>query len=246
MSAARTACRLLSFGGQPNPQHRGLTWAFVVVPSFVAITCGGSGPGSPTISTVTSSTLGGLVTERTPQGDRPLANWPVKAWVEAENADRIFTTDAQGRYQLDRLPIATRVWPEVGAMAAWSRCALVVTTVAGQVTYDMLVAHDVFSSTSVPDAPGFRTISGLVYDLSPPGRRPMAGAYVTYNLTWAAGGSFGTRNVIGTVSDPEGRFRVCGLPEASGGLVIATDFESRRGERPVPPGPSVNIEIEVP
>jgi len=227
----------------------GVTQALVVVVSLAAVACGGTEARNPMAPTpVTPGTIGGLAIERTEQGDRPLPGRAMHGWIEAEHVDRRLVTDGQGRYQIDSLTPGSRVWLSVSGNGPWSQCALVVTAVAGHLEFDVVTTHDRLPPRPpVPDAPGLRTISGLVYENTPLGRTPMPGAWVVYALTWSAGAAFGTAVVHWTYTDGEGRFRLCGLPEASTGVVIASDpnSEIREGRLAVPPGPSVSIEIEI-
>jgi hypothetical protein len=220
--------------------------ALVIVLALVPVACGG-GEGPPTAPLIEGS-VGGVAIERSDQGDRPLPGRAMHAWVEPEHVDRRLVTDGQGRYQIDRLTPGWRVWLNVDGNVPWSQCALVVTAVAGHLEFDVVTTHDRRPLTPpVPDPPNFRTISGVVYDVTPLGRTPMAGATVVYALTWSAGSAFGTAVVHWTYTDDEGRFRLCGLPQASTGVVIASDpnSETREGRLAVPPGPNTNVEIEI-
>jgi hypothetical protein len=214
----------------------------VVVASIAAGACSDSQSPAPIAPTPVASTISGVVTVRTAQGDRPASPYPMEAWVESERAFRRVSVDAEGRYEVSGLTSGSLVWFVV--LGYWSQCAHVVTTVPGLRHFDVLV-YDRFSVSSDPDAPGFRSISGVVYRQTESGRIPLADAQVEYAVTWSAGTQSGSANVLWTRTDNEGRFRLCGLPQVSTGDVIASDPDERQVRRSVPPGPSISIDLEI-
>src|SRR4030095_3627497 len=60
----------------------------VVVASIAAGACSDSQSPAPIAPTPVASTISGVVTVRTAQGDRPASPYPMEAWVESERAFR--------------------------------------------------------------------------------------------------------------------------------------------------------------
>ena len=99
----------------------------------------------------------------------------------------------------------------------------------------MLIAEANLSSSkdSVPPSPpGFRIVTGVVYEPTTQGRRAVANRLVFYE--WGLDPAAVTR------TDDQGRFLICGLPQSR--TVGIT--EAFGGSITVPPGVDADIEIE--
>src|SRR6266508_4404595 len=130
-----------------------------------------------------SSAVAGIVTERTPLGDRRLSGANVNAWIQTgtfgysymwANGPRL--SDVEGRYELSNLPEGAELQLQVYKDGYVQQCAAAPIVVGGQMHMDLqLVARANVSAsadTVPPSAPGFRLISGVVYELTNDGRRP--------------------------------------------------------------------------
>jgi hypothetical protein len=95
------------------------------------------------------------------------------------------------------------------------------------------------SSDSVPrSAPGFRLISGVLYEVTPEGRRPARDAFVDYEPTPDSPAAI-------TYTDMNGRFLLCGIPQERTATIGAALGSGRFAYSSVPPGPDASIEIEI-
>lgn len=224
--------------------------ASIVVCSMAAPACGDSPMGPPTREDTIGNTIGGVVIERTLQGDIPVRFKTLSAWVEEYGRKVQMTTDRDGRYLVWRLQPGSRVWLDVNSWGLWSRCALVATAVSGHLDYDIVVSdRPITAPNPVQDPPGFRSISGLAFELTPSGPIAVAGASVGFSVP-ASRVSGRKEWVVSTATDVTGRFHLCGLPEVVGGEVMAvkheaTDTRVRYGLVAVPPGPSTDVSIEL-
>ena len=197
-----------------------------------------------------SSTVVGIVTVRTPLGDRPLSGANVNAWIQTAtfgysymyaNGPRL--SDVDGRYELSNLPEGAELQLQVYKDGYVQQCAappLVV--VGGQMHMDLqLVARANVSASAdtVPlSAPGFRLISGIVYELTNDGRRPAPDAFVDYEPTEDSPAAV-------TRTDAAGRFLLCGISQTRTVTIGASNGFNRAGYQQVPPGPDANIEVEI-
>jgi hypothetical protein len=95
------------------------------------------------------------------------------------------------------------------------------------------------STDSVPpSAPGFRTISGTLYELTAGGRRPAPDAFVDYEPTADSPAAI-------TYTDAGGRFLLCGVPRDRAATIGAALSSGRYTYHSVPSGPDAMIEIEI-
>jgi hypothetical protein len=222
-----------------------VTLISVLVLSIAAAACGESPSTSSSAVASLTGTIGGFVSLRTPGGDNLLRSTDVNAWVEDQRTEHRLVTNGQGRYMMSGLPPGSRVWMSVRAMTP--ECALVTTASAGHVEYNIVVYLSRPAPSSAPDPPGLRSISGVAYEAGPSGRIPLAEGAAAYDVTWPlAGGGTASRSVSHGVLDGAGRFRLCGLPQSSGGNVVVGAWDDiRSGRVSVPPGPSLDVEIDV-
>jgi len=196
-----------------------------------------------------SSTLIGTITERTPQGDRPVGGASVNAWVQTSGigysywwAHGALYADSGGRYELRNLPLGATVQLEVYKPGYVSQCAAPPYMVNGDQQIDaQLVARTNISPSpeSVPlSAPGFRLIMGVVYEMTKDGRRPAADAGVDYEPYMDSPAAL-------TYTDAQGRFLLCGIPTTRV-ATIGTGLGERVVYREVPQGADAVIDIEIP
>jgi hypothetical protein len=196
-----------------------------------------------------SSAVAGVVTERTPLGDRPLSGANVNAWIQTGTfgysymwANGPKLSDVEGRYELSNLPEGAELQLQVYKDGYVQQCAAPPLVVGGQMHMDLqLVARANVSAsadTVPPSAPGLRLISGVVYELTNDGRRPAPDAFVDYELTDDSPAAI-------TRADAAGRFLLCGISQTRTVTIGASIGFNRVAYQRVPPGPNANIEVEI-
>lgn len=171
-----------------------------------------------------STTLSGTVFESTSQGARPLAKAELEIWVEVPgrgyHAGSV-VTDAEGRYVIRDLP--DRSFVVLKAYVPDSRliqqCAATVTMV-GDAVLDIELVSTVMPLRATHGSP---TLSGVIYEGTSAGIRPIQGAWVAYD--W--GCDDGTPEAS-TTTDFDGRYELCRLPLPSFGK---TCVYARAGNR---------------
>jgi hypothetical protein len=209
-----------------------------------------TGPPTPELPPpVQAATLSGNVVE--PGGQRLLPVVSVNAWVQQAsgaaysywyiNGPRY--TDATGQYEMPNLPIGATVYLDFKKDGYVQQCAVEI-TISGTTQRDvLLVPKASLSATTapVPPMPGFRQVSGVVYEAATQGgvqgRQPAANVGVVYN----AGPDFDAGE---TVTDGQGRFLLCGLSQART-LQIVGYGGNRAAYVSVPPGPDTTIELDL-
>jgi hypothetical protein len=181
----------------------------------------GGGPAIPLNGVIT-----GIVTERTPEGIRPLVNVRVYAWVQIgpygySRGD--VPTDANGRYRMDLLPPGSTVilYPYTSASypAKYDQpCASIVELADPSVAMDIeLVPEDhplPETATSLP------LITGIVYELNGDVRQPVAGAHLSFDTQGHSENDF--PSLATTTTDVSGRYAFCRMP-SSGNLHVTKD-----------------------
>jgi hypothetical protein len=199
---------------------------FSVLACVLGIACGGSQTVVPTAPTppandrVTRS-ISGFVRETTPQGAKPVGGVTVFAWVElgAPGAGSLSgiagystlageTTDSSGHYILANVPDGAAVTLQLSKAGYVQQCAAPTVEVRADATLDLqLVARANISADPSGVAPVDRTprvVSGVVFESTPSGRQPIAGAFVYFEplLDFPA---------ATTTTDANGRFFLCGI-----------------------------------
>jgi hypothetical protein len=193
--------------------------------------------------------LSGVITESVPQGSRPLSGVSVNAWVQTATIGYSYmfaygprVTDAQGRYELAGIPAGARVRLQVSGQGYVQQCATPEVHVNLSIRLDAtLVPRASVSSSpaSMPrSSPGFRQISGVVYEVTAQGRRPVPDSFVDYEPISDVPAAI-------TFTDAQGRFLLCGIPEAGNSLIGASIGVGRFAYVTVPPGPDASIDIEI-
>lgn len=155
-------------------------------------------------------TITGIVWEYARDGLRPLANGALFGWLESGEsgwATGWIRVDAAGQYRLEVPADVTRVHLQVAL--DYQPCAYTVTPSA-DVRQDLHIVTEpsqLGGSIPPPLAGMPSTLSGVVNELTPEGRRPVAGATVELD------GLHGLGLVIArTLTDAEGRYVLCGVP----------------------------------
>ena len=183
-------------------------------------------------------TVSGVVSE----DGRPIAGAAVGAWVETESRGgphQGVQTDAQGRYALPGLRAGARVRLLVYKDGYVQQCAAPLLVVRGDAAIDLgLVSRVNLTAAISESAPGVRTVSGTIVEVTSTGEQPVAGASVAFHDATE------DVSVAWTFSDATGRFALCGLPEqetVSLGVWLGRRFVYVN----VPPGRS-DVEITLP
>lgn len=179
-------------------------------------------PAAPAAPAAPTFTLSGVITDRF--SGRPVQGatvwvWPftferVRGWPPG--GMRKTPSDGAGRYTISGLPSLGPVW--VSTAQTWGggfpppyvhQCVTSV-TIEGDATLDVTISPTAdlvaLNASTGPTSPDSRTVSGTVFEITSNGRQPVGNAWVG----WEAAVMDGT--VAETITDPAGRFRLCGLP----------------------------------
>ena len=159
----------------------------------------------------------GVVTERTRSGAvRPLVGANVNAWVDTGRlgysymwANGAQLSDDGGRFALGGLPDSARVIVDAYKSGYVQQCAAPPLVMDADATVDIeLIPRSLVSVSpeEVRSRPGFRSISGVVYENTSQGRRPFAGVFVDYEPVMDSPAAI-------TVTDANGRYLLCGIPD---------------------------------
>jgi hypothetical protein len=159
----------------------------------------------PPFPTGGSNVITGSVLERTPEGTRPRPDRRVWAWVQRSNngySAGSVRTDADGNYSFPTLPDAFIVL-QAGGDGYDQPCAstLQLTSSGAQATVE-IVSETTPIYDPDPPAPGLR---GVVFEMTPEGRRPVARARVFVETLFEIVAAT-------TMTDEQGRYSVCRLP----------------------------------
>ena len=204
----------------------------------------------PPGSLVGPNTVGGIVTEIAPQGSRPLGGVSVSAWVDLGRfaysymwANGARATDPNGRYLLANLPDGASVTLQVWKEGYVQQCAAPTFKAAGDTMIDLRVVSKALVSADPasvsPPAAGFRKITGVVYENSSDGKRPLAGAFVDFE-------PFEDFPAALTLTDPQGRYLLCGIPEGTPAKLGASVNINRIAYVIVAPFQTTGVDIEIP
>jgi hypothetical protein len=159
----------------------------------------------PPFQTGGDNVITGIVTVRTEQGTQPLANATVFGWVQRSTNGYSrggIQTDSNGRYRMDLLPANATVVLDTFAPAYDQPCASVVETVAPTTTVNIELRSQ--DSPNI-DAAAIRPyLTGVVYEQTPTGQQPIAGARVFFSVLFEI-------IAASTTTDSNGRYRMCSL-----------------------------------
>jgi hypothetical protein len=179
-----------------------------------------------------SITLSGVVFEFTSDGARPRANVPLLVREGYANAFIMeVTSDAMGRYSLAGVPAgAISITPARGS-GYYAPCPAGWDIVRSNHVFDLnVVSATLLSTVGAPgDLPrlGGIWVSGVVFERTPQGRQPIAGA--TVNL---GGNGSDPRTGSTTLTDAAGRYLVCPPLPSTGTDTYGSLRVSREGYRP--------------
>ena len=192
--------------------------------AVAASACGGSpapsAPAAPTGPVPVPTPLGptrlvsGVVSESIPQGLRPVASESISAWYQFERFGYHgghAATDAQGRYRLLAPPDAFTVL-FAGEQGYVQPCAAAASLVADTVL-DIQLLTEASAAAGRPDTLKLTSpiVSGTVFETTPQGRRPLAGAKVW--AEWQPDLPTAT-----TITDAQGRYLLCAIPKGYVGI----------------------------
>lgn len=216
--------------------------------AFVALLVAGCGGELSAPSAVGSNPPKGpyVVTGVVAEGGVPIAGASVNAWVYDPKMGMSYSymwvnggvlTDAQGNFRMPKLPAGGRVWFVAYKDGYLQQCAAPSFYIDRDTTTTLSLVSiaSLATSTSRPEMAGFRSVSGVVDEITPAGKRPVAGAYV--NFVTDAEFDFAT-----TRTDADGRFLLCGLP-ANELASIWTSVGNVTSGVKVPPGQTTPVEI---
>jgi hypothetical protein len=185
-------------------------------------------PAGPVVPSGPRMALSGTVFERI--SGRPIEGarvyvWPLKNPTGGLGAPDGFNSDASGRFRIPNLHADLgAVWVIAQLQGYRQQCVAMATLGPDDVTADVaLVSRDNLAAANaqVPTIPGTRMISGVVYEVTESGRRPIEGA----GVGWDASGLDSV--VADTWSDAAGRYVLCGMPTRQiQGLFGTTGFGS--------------------
>jgi hypothetical protein len=194
--------------------------------------------------------VSGIVSEVRSQNGSPIQGANVSAWVDQGMSGYSYMwahgalfTDGSGRYKLAALPAGAIVWLQAWKDGYIQQCASPAVTMQGDTTVDVQLvskANVSASSASVPaPAVGFRSVSGVVFETTDAGKRPVAGAFVDYEPIMDFPAAL-------TFTDSSGRYLLCGLPEGQTVQLGASFGVTRVAYVSALPGQSTNVDIMLP
>ena len=196
-------------------------------------------------------TIRGIVTERLFGGGlRPMPGVNVNAWVNTGRFGYSYMwanggrrSGGTGQYELTGLPTSAIV-----IVDAWTdghdyvqQCAAPPTRMEADTTVDLqLVSRENVSGTpdGIPMAPGFRFVSGVIFENTPAGKRPVRGVHVDYEPVMDSAAAR-------TFSDANGRYLLCGIP-ADDAADIGAGFNGRAAYATARPGQTTGVDIVFP
>lgn len=151
-------------------------------------------------------------------------------------------TDASGRYQITFRPpedTSVTVWATASKDGYVQQC-VAKTTMRTDTSLDVPLTSLANLSVSRPRSPtGSRSVSGVVFEITPAGRQPVVDAWVGWDalVDWV---------VAETRSDAAGRYMLCGLPmEPTSGLFALKVGYSNVSYASVPAGGDTVVDIQI-
>jgi hypothetical protein len=168
----------------------------------------------PPFSTAGIRTVTGVVRELMSSGRRPRAGSQVWLWIQMSTGGfrmKPALTDSTGAYRFAGVPDGTVVLL-ASADGFDQPCAATATTVNTNSTVDIDLVSQAQPLPAM--ATGSPTLSGMVFETTPNGRTPVAGAVVMFE--WQA-----DLVTAMTTTDAAGRYSLCSLPLGTGGISAA-------------------------
>ena len=198
-----------------------------------------SAPTPPSDPTPTGFRLSGVVIERTPSGLRPVSGGGVFFWFESSLGGRV-EVDTSGRYAIPGLSAGRFV--RVTATASGDVSGLhqpcpVNATITGDTERDIEVAR-LGSREFTYDSP---TLSGVVSEETPSGRRPLMGARVL-DYIHRTGAGFDAH----TKTDANGRYQFCRIPRGEGRVGAGDCNDAIMALLPVEVNGDTVVDIDLP
>ena len=201
----------------PNPLARLLAALGVALCAALASCAPGDEPISPEAPSPPSAPsfkLSGVVYEHTPSGPQPLANVKLRVWVRASILMTV-SSDASGRYELTGVPGSHELYIEPAPESGFfSPCPAGSNWLRTDEVIDVhVVSGAVLSSSGTPRTMPRSEIwtSGVVFESTSLGRRPVAGARVDFAGDGSEGGKTSS-----TLTDQRGAYLVCTAPPGVG------------------------------
>lgn len=184
---------------------------------------------------------------------QPVTNANVNAWVELGRLGYSYSyahgplyTDDSGGYRITSLPGGAQVWIKLNKYGYVQPCA-VLAIISGDLTMDLaLVSIANLAASPMPSAPGFRSVSGTVVEMTATGTHPVAGALVTAGASVDITIAPSENAAAYTYSDAAGRFALCGLPANTTVYLEADGVGSRSAQVSVAPGQTSDVQIALP
>jgi hypothetical protein len=189
-------------------------------------------------------TVSGVVAE----GARAIEGANISAWIDQGRSGYSYMwahgpllTDAAGRFRLTNLPAGVSVWLQTWKDGYVQQCAAPQVVLQADTTVDVQLVSKANLSASTAQTPGagFRSVSGIVFEIKGTGKQPVAGAFVDFE-------PIGDFPAAITFSDAAGRFLLCGLPQDRTLDLGASLGINRVAWVSVPPGQSTGIDITLP
>jgi hypothetical protein len=170
----------------------------------------------PSASVSSPFTLSGVVYRTTTDGRRPFPGVSIDVSPFYQFGIRQTTTDADGRYTVG---ISSGESAKLLTLRnGYSQPCGALTNTAGNGLDLDVVPDEILSTTGLPSAMPIRqpTLSGLVFERTPDGPRPIPGTSVLGDFTGGMGNGTGAM----TLSDALGRYVLCGVVDAGLGFEI--------------------------
>jgi hypothetical protein len=217
---------------------------FVAVAVAFVSACNSS-PSSPSVAPPPTpqpvvTTVAGTVWESTITGRQPLPGVGIDLSPEFQYWPPTTTTDAQGHYQVTTIHGTGKVRAE---LAGYSQpCRVPVTATTGIDVY--MVSNALLATTGIPSSMPIvpPTLTGLVFEQTPQGRRPIVGATVigdfSYGYGWAPSAT--------TQSDATGRYLLCAVQsvyDAFGVVASAPGYAEKELGVDIPAISTFDIEL---
>jgi len=136
------------------------------------------------------------------------------------------------------LPAGVRVWFQVSKDGYVQQCGVAPVTLEGDLAMDLaIVSKANLTASTTQSAPGFRSVSGTIVEMTSVGKQPVAGAFVDFEPLEDFPAAV-------TYSDGAGRFALCGLPQDETVLLGSNAPSGGRATYVnIPPGQTAGVEI---
>jgi len=151
--------------------------------------------------------------------DGPIANAAINVWVQTRTSGfswwyvtgRGYYSSADGRYEVSRLPSAQiQLWAGGAFQQGYVQPCAVTFDMTSDVVRDIEVVSIATLNSTAPQRPITArgpALTGTVYEVTPAGRQPVAGAFI-----WVDGQDHNGLVVAQTMTDLNGQYFLCDLP----------------------------------